>query len=88
MNISLTPKLEDLVNKKVASGLYGSASEVIREGLRLLDEQDRLRGARLQALRDKIDKGLEQLDRGEAIPGEKVFRDLREKSKKLRARRR
>ncbi len=86
MNISLTPHLEDLVNKKVASGLYGSASEVIREGLRLLDEQDQLRGARLKELRDKIDKGLEQLDRGETIPGEKVFRALREKSKNLRAR--
>ncbi len=88
MNISLTPKLKDLVNKKVSSGLYGSASEVIREGLRLLDEQDRLRGARLKELRGKIDKGLEQLDRGEGIPGETVFRELRERSKKFHARRR
>ena len=38
MNISLTPELEELIHQKVASGLYHSASEVIREGLRLLKE--------------------------------------------------
>ena len=47
MNVSLTPQLEELVQKKVASGLYNSASEVIREALRLLEEQDRLRAMRL-----------------------------------------
>lgn len=36
MNVSLTPELEELINQKVRSGLYNSASEVIREGLRLL----------------------------------------------------
>ncbi|MBZ0159057.1 MAG: type II toxin-antitoxin system ParD family antitoxin, partial [bacterium] len=41
MNISLTPQLEKLVKNKVESGLYGSASEVIREALRLLEERDR-----------------------------------------------
>ena len=42
MNINLTPQLEDLVRQKVASGLYTSASEVVREALRLMDEKDRL----------------------------------------------
>jgi antitoxin ParD1/3/4 len=40
MNISLTPELEQLVNDKVKSGLYQTASEVIRDGLRLLKERD------------------------------------------------
>lgn len=39
LTISLTPELADLVATKVASGFYGSASEVIRAGLRLLAEQ-------------------------------------------------
>ena len=39
MNISLTPQLEELVKKKVESGLYGSASEVMRAALRLLEER-------------------------------------------------
>ena len=40
MNVSLTPQLEDYVRRKVESGLYNNASEVIRDGLRLLIERD------------------------------------------------
>lgn len=65
MNISLTPQLEDLVKRKVESGLYGSASEVMREALRLLEERDRLHTLRLEELRSEIRKGLES---GPATP--------------------
>ena len=41
MNISLTPALEQFVNDKVATGLYNSVSEVIREALRLLIAQEK-----------------------------------------------
>ena len=58
MNVNLTPQLEDLVRLKVASGLYTSASEVVREALRLMDEQDRLREAKLEQLRGDIREGL------------------------------
>ena len=58
MNVNLTPQLEDLVRAKVASGLYTSASEVVREALRLMDEQDRLRAARLDQLRADVRQGL------------------------------
>ncbi len=58
MNVSLTPELEKLVQEKVASGLYNSASEVIRESLRLLHERDRVREIRLEELRKEIQKGL------------------------------
>lgn len=58
MNVNLTPQLEDLVRSKVASGLYTSASEVVREALRLMDEQDRLRGAKLEQLRGDVRQGL------------------------------
>ena len=58
MNVNLTPQLEELVRSKVASGLYTSASEVVREALRLMDEQDRLRAAKLEQLRDDIHQGL------------------------------
>jgi antitoxin ParD1/3/4 len=59
MNINLTPQLEDLVRQKVASGLYTSASEVVREALRLMDEKDRLMNAKLEQLRQDIREGLE-----------------------------
>ena len=65
MNISLTSQLEELVKKKVDSGRYGSASEVIREALRLLEERDRLHAIRLEGLRKEIKKGL---DSGEPTP--------------------
>ena len=65
MNVSLTPELEKLVQSKVESGLYNSASEVIRESLRLLHERDRVKEIRLEELRKEIQKGVDQLERGE-----------------------
>jgi len=52
-------QLEELVREKVSSGRYNSASEVIREALRLMEEQDRLRTAKLAQLRQDIREGLE-----------------------------
>lgn len=65
MNVNLTPQLEEMVRRKVASGLYTSASEVVREALRLMEEQDQVRAARLQQLRSDIREGLES---GESEP--------------------
>lgn len=59
MNVNLTPQLEELVRAKVESGLYGSASEVVREALRLMDEQDRIRAAKLEQLRAEVRRGLD-----------------------------
>ncbi len=59
MNVNLTPQLEEMVRAKVSSGMYNSASEVVREALRLLEEQDRLRQLKLEELRRQIRKGLE-----------------------------
>jgi antitoxin ParD1/3/4 len=65
MNVSLTPELEKWVQSKVESGMYTSASEVIREGLRLLKEQDALKEIRLAELRLQIQQGI---DSGESTP--------------------
>ena len=59
MNVNLTPQLEELVRSKVASGLYTSASEVVRAALRLMEEQDRLRDAKLAQLRSDVRRGLD-----------------------------
>jgi antitoxin ParD1/3/4 len=53
MNVSLTPQLERFVQAKVESGLYNNASEVVREGLRLLKEQDEIR----LKMRDQLERG-------------------------------
>ena len=65
MNVSLTPELEQYVNKRVESGLYHSASEVIREGLRLLKEKDEIYQRKLEQLRRDIQIGIDQADRGQ-----------------------
>lgn len=64
MNVSLTPRLEQFVEKKVRAGLYQTASEVVREGLRLLQERDQLEKARLEELRGMIAVGIDQIDAG------------------------
>lgn len=65
ININLTPHLEDMVRQKVASGLYASASEVVREALRLMEEHDQARAVKLEQLRQDIREGLES---GEPTP--------------------
>ena len=58
MNVNLTPQREEMVRAKVSAGLYTSASEVVREALRLMEEQDRLRQVKLDALRSEVRQGL------------------------------
>lgn len=65
MNVSLTSELESMIHNKVRSGLYGNASEVVREALRLLAAQDQNREAQLQQLRADIRLGMDQVARGE-----------------------
>lgn len=65
MNVSLTPELEALIQAKVATGLYNNASEVIREALRLLNEQDQLKDLRRQLLQRELAIGLSSLEQGE-----------------------
>ena len=65
MNVNLTPQIEEMVRRKVASGLYTSASEVVREALRLMDEKGRVRAAKLEQLRQDLRDGL---DSGEPTP--------------------
>ena len=70
MNISLTPVLESYIKAKVESGLYNSASEVIRESLRALQEKE---------VDAKIQKGFEQAKAGLGIPmDQKLIEDLQQ----------
>jgi antitoxin ParD1/3/4 len=67
MNVSLTPELDQFVAGKVESGRYNSASEVVREALRLLEEHDRARAAQLAAFNQELGARLASLDRGEHV---------------------
>src|SRR5581483_6378523 len=68
MNVSLTPELEEFVVQKVQSGLYQTASEVVRDGLRLLRERDELHRQKLDELRKDIAVGIDEIDRGKVAP--------------------
>ena len=70
MNVSLTPELERFVEGKVESGLYNNASEVVREGLRLLKEHDEIR----LKWREQIERGWLQAQAGQVVDGDEVFR--------------
>jgi len=86
MNVSLTPELETLINRKVATGLYHSASEVIREALRLLNEHDALRQIQHDELRREIAVGMEDIKQGKVAPLD--MEAIKAKGRKLLAHRR
>ena len=65
MNFSLPPAMESFIRKQVKSGQYGNASEVVREGLRLLMREMLEREKKLVALRREIQRGI---DSGPAAP--------------------
>ena len=66
-NISLTDHLDRFVETQVGSGHYGNASEVVREGLRLMECREREERAKLKWLRGAVAEGLDQIDRGDGI---------------------
>ena len=89
MNISLTPELAKFVEKEVESGLYQTASEVVRAGLRRLkdDQAARLSQApkAVEELETQLLQSIDRLDRGEGVDGEEVFRRLRKRIRESRS---
>lgn len=86
MNVSLTPELEKYVADKVASGRYTSASEVVREALRLLEREEKSRREQLDEFNRELQARVEALDRGEHVTSEEVREHFRRKSEERRKR--
>ena len=88
MNVSLTQELENFVEKEVASGLYQTASEVVRAGLRRLKEEREERLMRLpvslEELETQLLQSVKSLDAGKGVSGEEVVRRLRKRIKEAR----
>ncbi|HEY3854960.1 MAG TPA: type II toxin-antitoxin system ParD family antitoxin [Verrucomicrobiae bacterium] len=89
MNISLTQELEKFVKKEVRSGLYQTASEVVRAGLRRLkdDQESRLPKAprTFEELESQLLQSITHLDKSEGVDGKEVFRRIRKRIKDVRA---
>ena len=73
MDISLTPELEKFVEESVASGRYASASELVLDGLRKLEEEQRW----LAYAKERIQAGLEDADAGRIVDGETAMKRIR-----------
>lgn len=67
MNVSLTPELENWVQSKVETGLYGSSSEVVRDALRLLYQFEEEKMRKIGELKSQLQIGLEQIRAGEGV---------------------
>ena len=80
MNVSLTPELEKFVSTKVESGRYNSASEVVREALRLLEEHDQARATQLAEFNRELSARLDSLNRGQGIAPAEARARLNRKS--------
>ncbi len=76
MNVSLTRELEEFVASLVEAGRYRSASEVVRGAIRLLQDREAERSAKLDGLRGSIDAGIEELDRGDGASADDVFEEI------------
>ena len=89
MNISLTPELEKMIQEKVRKGMYHSASEVVRDALRLFQEREQLYAIRLEELRKEIAIGEAELDRGEGreVSMEEIIAKGKAQLKKLKEKR-
>jgi antitoxin ParD1/3/4 len=72
LNISLPEALKEHVQRRVAEGAFSNASDFVRALIRLDKEQQERRAA----LQGAIAVGIEQLDRGEGLDGERVFAEL------------
>jgi antitoxin ParD1/3/4 len=84
VNVSLTSELEKFVSAKVESGRYNSASEVVREALRLLEEHDQPRSAQLAGFNQELGRRLDTLDRGRHVSPAEARARLKRKSEQRR----
>ena len=83
MNVSLTNELAEFVKQQVESGMYQTASEVMRDGVRLLQRREQLRQIQIEELRKQVAIGIEQMERGEYFGIDEVFEELRTRNKQL-----
>jgi antitoxin ParD1/3/4 len=87
MNVSLGEKWEQFVQSKVKSGDFQTASEVLREGLRLLEKEELLKRISIRSLPEleaKLLQATDSLDAGKGADGEEVFARLRKRTKARR----
>ena len=76
LNVSLTPKLEKYIRSKVDGGGYESASEVIRESLRALQERERAATDFWARVREKVSVARRQVAEGQTQDGDEAMAEI------------
>ncbi|MBL4771007.1 MAG: type II toxin-antitoxin system ParD family antitoxin [Planctomycetes bacterium] len=88
ISVSFTPQQAEFVAECVASGRYQSMSEVVRDGLRLLEHHQEERKAQIERARALVQEGADQLDRGEVVDSQTFFNEWDAELDALEARQR
>lgn len=83
LTITVTPELDAFIRDRVASGRFETASDVVREGLRLLEGREHEREAAIAEIRAEIGVGLDQARTGQLRDGETFFAELARKPPSL-----
>lgn len=79
MSITIPSKYEKVVQEKVKTGRYASATEVVVEALELLERQDKARAQQRSELEAKLLEGAAQLERGDTISDDEAYSQLKER---------
>jgi antitoxin ParD1/3/4 len=84
MQLNLPPDLETLINKRLSSGAYASAEEVLRDALEAQDAEESWTDEERRALSAHIEEGYQQAERGQLIDGDQARRDIEAMKEKWR----
>ena len=76
MSITLRPDTERRIEDRLKAGRYSTADDVVQDGLKLLEQRERERQQASDEVRRRIAVGIDQLDRGEGLDGDRVFKEL------------
>lgn len=85
MNITLNSEQQKFIQSQIQKGRYNDSQEVINKALELLEKQEQEYEQWLTETRQKVQVGIEQLERGEKIDGEVAIAQLQNKLKKMRS---
>ena len=83
MRLSISPRNHEHINRKISSGRYGSADDVLHAALALLDEREATLDHELRDVREQVEKATAEADAGELVPAAEVFAELRQRNAAL-----
>jgi len=81
LTVSVPAHVDDFIKDRIASGRFDTASDVVREAITLLEQQERMRDKVIDEIRRDIEEGARQADAGLLRNGHQVFEEIRQQRK-------